>query len=214
MSEDLPSHTEVSLLAPLLGLEELKIACRDAERHGYSAVSISSSRVAEAYEYLENTNVKVSCLIGFPFGTMDADAKRYETEVAVDNFAHEIEFVMNLARFRAKDFRFILREIRDVVEAADERPVKVLIETGLWSPGEIEEACRLLLDSGATYLSTSTGVNGPVAGAAEISLIRGLLGEKFGIKASGLPNFDAAEELVHAGATRVGDIGLRTLSVI
>lgn len=214
MNEGFANHIEISLLAPLLGVEELKIACRDAQRQGCAAVSVSSSRVAEAYEYLGSSDVKVSCLIGFPFGSMDADAKRYETEVAVDNSAHEIELVWNLSRFRERDYRFVLREIRDVVEAADERPVKVLVETGLWKPAELEEACRLLLDSGATCLSTSTGVNGMVAGIREIALLRHLLGDKFGLKASGLADFDGAAELIHAGATRLGDVGLRMLSVI
>ena len=214
MSEGFSEHLEMSLLAPLMGRAELRSACAEAEQRGCAAVSVASGRVAEAYEYLGSTCVKVSCVIGFPFGAMDGDAKRYETEVAVDNLAHEVEVVMNLARFQEKDYRFVLREIRDVVEAADERPVKVVVETGLWSPSELEEACRLVLDSGAQYLSTSTGINGTVAGPSEIGMIRQFVGDEFGIKASGLAGFELAEELIRAGANRLGNIGLRTLSVI
>lgn len=214
MNEAIARNIELSLLTPLLGDEEFRIACVDAERQGYAAVSVPGSRVIQACHYLEETEVKVSCLVGFPFGWSDADAKRYEVEVAVDNGAHEIEVVMNLARFRAKDYGFVLRELRDVVEAADERPVKVLVESELWSEDELVEACRLVVESGAEYLSTSTGFNGGVADAPDVAEIRRIVGERFGIKASGLAGFEAAEEMIQAGATRVGDVGVRALKVL
>ena len=70
-------------------------------------------------------------MVGFPFGAADADAKRYETEVAIDHGAQEIETVLNIGRLKDGDHRYVLRELRDIAEAADERPVKVILEMSL-----------------------------------------------------------------------------------
>jgi deoxyribose-phosphate aldolase len=85
---------------------------------------------------------------------MDSDAKRYETEAAIDNGATEIDVVLNIGRLKDGDRNFVLRELRDVVEAADERPVKVILETALLTRDEQILACHLAVDSGAHFVKT------------------------------------------------------------
>ena len=174
--------------------EEIERVCAEARQEQYRAVIVPSSRVAEAYDAVEGTDVKVSCLIGFPLGWSDADAKRFEIEAAVDAGAHEIEYIPSLARLKEKEYRAVLREIRDAENACDERPLKVLVEVSLWTPPELEEIVKLVLDSGARYLSS-----GFVGSAETVSRLRELLGPKFGLKCD-LPSLEMAELALSAGA--------------
>jgi len=136
---------------------------------------------------------------------MDSDAKRYETEVAIDAGAQEIDLVLNLGHLKQGDSRSVLRELRDVVEAADERPVKVIIETCLLTREEKLLACELIVDSGATFVNTSTGFSSSGATVEDVKLLREAVGPKFGVKASGeIRDVQTALALVQAGATRLG----------
>ena len=128
-AKDLASYIEHTLLksdATRVAIEKL---CAEAREHRFYCVCVNGSRVAQACAFLDGSGVKVTTVVGFPLGAMDADAKRYETEVAIDNGAQEIDVVLNVGRLKDGDHSFVLRELRDVVEAADERPVKVILET-------------------------------------------------------------------------------------
>lgn len=199
------SAIEWTLLNPLLTRAELDAACQDARRFGYHALTVAGAWVEEARAAADESGLKINCLVGFPYGAMESDVKRFETEAAADSGAHEIEAVINLARFRAGDHKFILRELRDIVEAADERPVKAVIEQSLWSDEQLRVLCQILLDSGAHFASTGTGFPGEPATPAEITRLREYLGPSFGIKAAGLATLDGASVLLRAGATRLGN---------
>ena len=122
---------------------------REGSARGFHGVCVGGSRVELACSLLEDTEVKVTGLVGFPFGAGDSDAKRYETEVAIDHGAQEIETVLNVGRLKDGDHGYVLRELRDIAEAADQRPVKVILETSLLTLEEKNLACQLVLDSGA-----------------------------------------------------------------
>lgn len=179
--------------------------CAIARQHQFGGVVVNSSYVEHACHFLDGSGVKVIAAIGFPFGGMDGDTKRYETEVAVDNGAQEIDVVMNIGRFKSGDDKYVLRELRDVAEAADERIVKVVIETGLLSNDEKLRAVQLVLDSGAHFVRTSTGFNGGGATLEDVKLLCEATGPKFGVKASGgIGDYAAARAMLEAGATRLG----------
>ena len=98
-----------------------------------------------------------------------------------------------------------MRELRDVVEAADERPVKVIIETCLLTRAEKIRACRIVLDAGAQFVKTSTGFGTGGATVADVKLLREIVGEKFGVKAAGgIRDTATALAMIEAGATRLG----------
>ena len=179
--------------------------CAIAREHHFAAVAVNSSYVVHARHFLEDSDVKVVAAIGFPLGGVDGDTKRYETEVAVDNGAQEIDVVMNIGRLKDGDDKYILRELRDVAEAADERIVKVIIETCLLTHDEKLRACQLILDSGAHYVKTSTGYSTGGASVDDIKLIREAVGPEFGVKASGgIRDAATAMALIEAGAIRLG----------
>ena len=154
---------------------------------------------------LDDSNVKVASVVGFPLGAMAADVKRFETETAIDDGAHEIDVVLNIARLKDGDDKYVLRELCDVVEAADERTVKVILETCLLTDAEKIRACHLVVESGAHFVKTSTGFSTAGATVADVKLMRETVGPKFGVKASGgVRDTQTALAMIAAGATRLG----------
>ena len=149
--------------------------------------------------------MQVCTVVGFPLGAMDADAKRYETEVAVDLGASEIDMVMNVGRFKDGEHDYIVREIRDVVEAADDRVVKVILETCLLTNDEIAQACKLVTQAQAHFVKTSTGFGNAGATLEHVRLMRETVGQFAGVKAAGgVRNANDAQAMIEAGATRIG----------
>ena len=117
--------------------------------------------------------------------------------------------MLNVGRLKQDDSNYVLRELRDVVEAADERPVKVIIETCLLTNEEKLLACKLILDSGAKFVKTSTGFSTGGATLDDVKLLREAVGPTFGVKASGgIRDAQTARAMVDAGATR-GRRGVR-----
>ena len=112
-TEAFARRLESVLIAPEATRSDVAGACAEASRIGLAAVCIQSSRVAQAVALLEDTATKVVALVGFPWGAADADVKRYETEVALDHGAQEIEFFLNTGRLKDGEARYLLREMRD-----------------------------------------------------------------------------------------------------
>ena len=204
MSE-LASYIDHTLLKPDATRAQLEQLCAEAAEHQFSTVCVNGSRVELAYSLLEDSDVQVCTVVGFPLGAMDADAKRYETEVAVDLGASEIDMVMNIGRFKDGEHDYIVREIRDVVEAADDRVVKVILETCLLTNEEIAQACKLVTQAQAHFVKTSTGFGNAGATLEHVRLMRETVGQFAGVKAAGgVRNADDARAMIEAGATRIG----------
>jgi len=204
MSE-LASYIDHTLLKPDATRAQLEQLCAEAAEHQFSTVCVNGSRVELSYSLLEDSDVQVCTVVGFPLGAMDADAKRYETEVAVDLGASEIDMVMNVGRFKDGEHDYIVREIRDVVEAADDRVVKVILETCLLTNDEITQACKLVTQAQAHFVKTSTGFGNAGATLEHVRLMRETVGQFAGVKAAGgVRNADDARAMIEAGATRIG----------
>ena len=201
----LAQYIDHTLLKPEATAKDIERICAEARQHRFYSVCVNGSRVAQAAALLEDTEVKVAAVVGFPLGAMEADAKRFETEAAVDSGAQEIDLVLNIGRLKEGDDRYVARELRDVVEAADERPVKVIIEACLLSEEEKVRACHLILDSGAKFVKTSTGFGNGGATLEDVRLLRATVGPKFGVKAAGgIRDLRTALAMIEAGATRLG----------
>jgi len=204
-TNDLARRIDHTLLKPEVLLQNIKTLCGEARRCDFHAVCVNGSWVTEARHFLAGSKVQVATVVGFPLGATDSDTKRFETEAAVDNGAQEIDVVLNIGRLKGGDDEYVLRELRDVVEAADERPVKVVLETCLLTREEKIRACRLVLDSGARFVKTSTGFSHAGATIEDVKLLREIVGEKFGVKAAGgIRDALTALALIEAGADRLG----------
>ena len=123
----------------------------------------------------------------------------------MDAGANEIDMVMNVGRFKDGELDCIVREIRDVVEAADDRIVKVILETCLLTNDEIVQACKLVTQAQAHFVKTSTGFNSAGATLEHVKLMRETVGQFAGVKAAGgVRNAADAQAMIEAGATRIG----------
>ncbi|MDD5141697.1 MAG: deoxyribose-phosphate aldolase [Verrucomicrobiales bacterium] len=201
----LAAFIDQTLLKPDASLAQIEHLCAEARDHKFFSVCVNGSWVATAYQLLEDSDVKVAGVVGFPLGAMTSDTKRFEAEAAIDDGAHEIDMVLNVARLKAGDDKFVLREIIDVVEAADERTVKVILETCLLTDEEKIRACHIVVESGAQFVKTSTGFSTSGATIADVKLMRATVGPAFGVKASGgIRDVQAALAMIEAGATRLG----------
>ena len=210
MSEHLSAHAlaryiDHTLLKADATAKDIEQLCREAMEYHFWSVCVNGSRVAQAYTLVENSGVKVACAVGFPLGAMSADAKRLEVEAAVDDGAQEIDVVLNIGRLKDGDHAYVLRELRDIVEAADERSVKVILETCLLTREEKIQACQLVVESGAHFVKTSTGFSTAGATTHDVQLLRETVGENFGVKASGgIRDLKVALGMIQAGAKRLG----------
>ena len=205
---DLAQYIDHTLLKPDATRGQIEALCAEAAEHNFATVCVNGSRVELAHSLLEDCDVQVTTVVGFPLGTMDADVKRYETEAAVDMGAGEIDMVMNVGRFKDGDHDYIVREIRDVVEAADDRIVKVILETCLLSEDQIEQACKLVVQAQAHFVKTSTGFGSAGATLEHVKLMRETVGQFAGVKAAGgIRDTASAEAMIEAGATRLGTSG-------
>jgi deoxyribose-phosphate aldolase len=201
----LAAYVDHTLLKPDASLAQIEKLCAEARQYKFFSVCVNGSWVTAARHFLEGSDVQVASVVGFPFGAMASDVKRYETEVAIDDGAHEIDVVLNVARLKAGDDKYVLRELIDVAEAADERCVKVILETCLLTDADKIRACQLAVDSGAHFVKTSTGFSTGGATIADVKLMRETVGQKFGVKASGgVRDAQTALAMIAAGATRLG----------
>ncbi len=194
-------HTLRSADATRADIERL---CSEARSHGFSSVCVNGSRIMQAVHVLEESEVKVTCAVGFPLGASDADTKRYETEVAIDNGAHFIEVSLNIGRLRDGDDAYVLRELRDIVEAADERPVSVYLDVMLLTGEELRRASRIAVNAALKGITLGGGSDA-TSTAELVRLVRDAAGAEIGVKVDH-QSFTLAEiaALVGAGATRFG----------
>ncbi len=202
---ELAPYLDHTLLKPNTTRAQIEKLCAEAAEHQFATVCVNGSRVELAHSLLEGSDVQVCSVVGFPLGAMEADVKRYETEAAVDAGAGEIDMVMNIGRFQDGEQEYIVREIRDVVEAADDRVVKVILETCLLSNEEIARACKLVVQAQAHFVKTSTGFGSAGATLEHVKLMRETVGQFAGVKAAGgVRNAEDARAMIEAGATRIG----------
>jgi deoxyribose-phosphate aldolase len=205
LMSDLAPYIDHTLLKPEAAREQIESLCAEAAEHKFSTVCVNGSRVELAYSLLEESDVQVAAVVGFPLGAAEADSKRYETEVAIDQGAGEIDMVMNVGRFQDGDHDYIVREIRDVVESADDHVVKVILETCLLTDAQIEQACKLVVQAQAHFVKTSTGFGSAGATIEHVKLMRETVGQFAGVKAAGgIRDAATARAMIEAGATRLG----------
>jgi deoxyribose-phosphate aldolase len=197
---DLPRFIELPLTRADATAKDIEDICRKAREQKLYGVCVTSSRVELAASLLDDSEIKITALVGV-LGSEDIDVKRYETEVSVDYGAQEIEVCLNVGKLKDGDRKYVLRELRDVAEAADERIVKVEIRPRLLTRDEIKLACELVLDSGAHFVSAKY-ITTP--NLEDIKLCREAVGPKFGIKAGEeILETQTALALIEAGANRL-----------
>ncbi len=203
--EDLARLIDHTLLSPDATREDLARLCEEARRHGFASVCVNSANVRFCRQKLRGSPVMTVAVVGFPLGAMETHAKAAETRQAVRDGADEIDMVINLGALKSKDYATVYDDIAAVVEAARGRPVKVIIEAGALDHDQKVIACALSKAAGAAFVKTSTGFGPGGATVEDVALMRRIVGDDVGVKASGgIRDARKAEEMIRAGANRIG----------
>lgn len=201
----LASMIDHTLLKPDASTDQIRKLCEEAAQFKFATVCVNSSNVGLAAKLLEGTSVKAIAVVGFPLGASTPASKAFETLEAIRQGAGEIDMVINIGALKSKDYKLVLDDIRSVVEAAGQIPVKVILETSSLNTDEKIIASALSKAAGATFVKTSTGFAGGGATVEDIQLMRRIVGPTMGVKASGgVRTTEDALKFIAAGATRLG----------
>lgn len=195
-------HTSLKPEATRAEIEKL---CAEATQFSFASVCVQPYRVALAADLLKDTSVKICSVIGFPFGAGRAEVKAMEVVRAVADGAQELDMVLNIGAFKDGNRAACENDIKGVVKAAQDRTVKVILETALLDHFEITEACKIAEGAGAHYVKTSTGFSRAGATVDHVKLMRKTVGDRLGVKASGgIRDLETFTAMVEAGASRIG----------
>ena len=199
-----------TLLKPEATRAQVIRLCHEASEHRFASAMVNPAWVPLAVETLAGTSVPVGVVVGFPLGASLAASKADETKRLMKLGAHDIDMVMNIGFLKSgskDDFEAVRQDIRTVVDIAHGAGgiVKVILETCLLNFEEKLRASEIALAGGADFIQTSTGFSSGGATVDDISLMRGVVGQRAGVKASGgIRSLADASAMLHAGASRIG----------
>ena len=196
-----------TLLKPDAARSDIEKLCREAAEFHFATVCVNPTWVATAAALLRGSGVGVCSVVGFPLGATPAEVKSFETRRAIYDGATEIDMVINIGALKSGDLRTVERDIEAVVDPCRQCGVtsKVIIEAALLTDDEKITACTLSKAAGADFVKTSTGFASGGATAADVALMRRVVGSEMGVKAAGgVRDLEGLKAMVAAGATRVG----------
>lgn len=203
--DDIAGMIDHTLLKADATSDDVRKLCDEARKYRFASVCVNTSFVPLCKRLLAGSGVMVCAVVGFPLGAMAANAKSFEAREAVRAGAQEIDMVINQGALKSKDYATVLDDIRKVVEAARPAHVKVILETGALTNEEKVIAISLSKVAGAHFVKTSTGFGPGGATAEDIALMRRLVGNELGVKASGgVRTCEDAQKMKAAGASRIG----------
>ena len=194
-------------LKPETTADHIRRLCAEAAEHRFASVCVNPSYVALAAAELSESAVPVCTVVGFPLGATPAAVKAYETATALLDGATEIDMVIDVGALKSGNTQLVHDDIAAVVEQAHaaDALVKVIIEAALLTDEEKVAACLLVVAAGADYVKTSTGFGPGGATAADVALMRRVVGPAIGVKAAGgIKTYADARAMIAAGASRIG----------
>jgi len=201
----LNKYIDHTLLKQDATVEQIDRLLSEAKDYDFASVCVNPCWVAHAKSGLENTDVKVCTVIGFPLGATTSAVKAFETKEAIQNGADEIDMVINVGALKSGNADLVESDIRAVVEVSGDKLVKVIIEACLLTNEEKVLACQLAQKAGADFVKTSTGFSTGGATLPDVKLMRQTVGPDMGVKAAGgARSYADAVAFVEAGATRIG----------
>ncbi|MBM3706229.1 MAG: deoxyribose-phosphate aldolase [Actinobacteria bacterium] len=212
--EQLAKTIDQTLLRPVATIQEVQSLCLTAKRNHFAAVVINPSYISIAKRILSGTDVKVCSVVGYPMGANTIETKVFEARDNVKKGADELDVVINFGMLKSGNFDYIEKEISVIIsvirreqmaEYNKQINIKIVIEAGALEKEEIKKVCRLVEESGADFIKTSTGFGTRGAELDDVRLIREVVTRNIGVKAAGgIKTFKDAQALIDAGATRLG----------
>jgi deoxyribose-phosphate aldolase len=208
--QNLAAVLDHTLLKPDATRTQVLQLCEEAAEHRFACAMVNPFWVSLAASALSGTGVPVGVVVGFPLGATLSSSKRDETVRVIKHGAHDVDMVLNIGLLKSgqpTDYEAVQQDIRGVVELAHASGaiVKVILETCLLSYEEKIRASELALSAGADFVKTSTGFANGGATVDDITILRGIVGHRAGVKASGgIRSLADATAMLNAGASRIG----------
>lgn len=194
-----------TMLAPQATSTDIDKLIKEAIKYDFKSVCIAPSYIKYAKEQLAKTDVLICTVIGFPLGYNATSVKVYETKIALDHGADEIDMVINIGRFKNKEYEYVLNEIKAIKEVCGNKVLKVIVETALLTSQEIKTITEIVLKSGADFIKTSTGFSFRGASFEDVEIMKSIAQDKLLIKASGgIKTGEDALKMIKLGASRLG----------
>lgn len=182
--------------------------CNEAMTYDFKSVCVNPSYVKLSSETMKDSDVLVCTVVGFPLGMTTTATKVFEATEALENGADEVDMVINVGALKDGRYDYVRAEIKAIKEAVGHKVLKVIIETALLTQEEIVKASTLTVEAGADFVKTSTGFSTAGATPANVKLMKDTVKDKAEIKAAGgVRSIDDLNEMVEAGATRIGTSG-------
>lgn len=196
-------HTNVN---PDLTLEEVKLLCNDCIKYDFDGVMLQPCWIGEAKEILKGTGIKVCTALGYPMGGATTESKVFETKNVFKLGADQLDFMANVGYLKSGMYNEYRDEIKAVVDAAEGRVTKIMLEFGMLTQEEKKIAAELAIDADVTYVKNSSGWGkGGKATLEDIRLLKEIAGDKALVKASGgIRNTEQALAMLEAGASLLG----------
>ncbi|MCP4181062.1 MAG: deoxyribose-phosphate aldolase [bacterium] len=196
-------HTVLKANSTVADVEKI---CEEADEYQFASVCINPYYVPLAYRLLIDSTVNVCTVVGFPLGATTKESKAMEAIKAVADGADEVDMVLNVSAMKSGNYDYVEEDIRLVVNSVPEYIcVKVILETCYLTDEEIAKASELSMKAGADFVKTSTGFGTGGATVEAVKIMKGVVGDKLEIKASGaVRDFETAVAMIDAGATRLG----------
>lgn len=197
-------HTQLKAFATVKDFEKL---CKEARENNFMMVAINSYPVKMCKAYLEGTKVHVGAAIGFPLGQTTIEVKVFETETAIKEGADEIDYVINIERLKAKDYEYIKREMKEIVNLCRKYSVisKVIFENCYLTNEEKIKLSEIAKEVLPDFIKTSTGFGTGGATIEDVKLMKSIVGDKVKVKAAGgIRDLKTLLAMVEAGAERIG----------
>ena len=207
MKMNIAPYIDHTVLKQTTTLPDVEKVCKEAVEYGFAAVCVPPLYVKKAKEFLGESTIKISTVIGFPFGYCAIEAKVAEIVLAIVDGADELDVVVNISAIKNADWNFIANEINTIMPIVRNKNkiIKVIIESGILTEDEIIKCCDIYGAAGVDYVKTSTGFAEKGASIHDVQLIRAHLADAIKIKASGgIRSYSFAKELINAGANRLG----------
>lgn len=206
MLENINKYIDHTLLRSDATEDQIVDLCEEAKKHDFMSICVNATWVKKAAEVLDDSDVKVCTVIGFPLGATSTEAKVCETKQAIKDGATEVDMVINVGKLKSNDDGFVKQDIQAVVEVAKGKALtKVIIETALLTDEEKVRVCELAKEAGADFVKTSTGFSTGGATIEDVKLMHKTVGAEVGVKASGgVRSLEDAIKFIEAGATRLG----------
>lgn len=203
---ELNRYIDHTLLKPAATRADITKLCAEAKEYRFASVCVNSAHIAEVAAALAGTDVAPCCVVGFPLGAMETEAKAFEAARAAALGAKEIDMVMDIGAAKEGDFARVEADIAAVVSAIQgQAKLKVILECCLLTDEEKTAACLAAKRAGADFVKTSTGFSTGGATEHDVALMRAAVGDDMGVKASGgIRTREDALRMIAAGASRIG----------